>query len=66
MNCRRCKGTGVFWTPEEPFEAIENFIDRQIEDMDESGQWSTHAINALLVLQSRIDDKLKELGNSRQ
>lgn len=42
------------------------FVDREIETMDESGQWSTHAINALLCLQSAIDTKLAEVVKSGQ
>ena len=43
---------------------IERFVDEQIADMDESGQWSTRAIIALLVLQGRIDEELRRLGSS--
>jgi hypothetical protein len=50
------------WNARSPLESLENFVDRQIEDMDESRQWTTHAINALLVLQTRIDERLKQMG----
>lgn len=40
---------------------IEGFIEQEIESMDGSGEWSTHAINALLCLQSRVDAKLEEM-----
>jgi hypothetical protein len=50
------------WNARNPLKSLENFIDRQIECMDESGQWMTHAIDALLVLQSRIDEILKQMG----
>lgn len=45
------------------YAGIEQFIDREIEAMDESGQWSTHAINALLCLQARVDARLRSDGN---
>lgn len=45
---------------------IEYFVDHEIDAMEESGQWSMHAINALLYLQSAVDTKLKEIGKSGQ
>ena len=49
-------------TERQGYLVIEEFIDREIEAMDESGKWSTHAVSALLALQARIDEKLAELG----
>ena len=54
------------WNTRSSLSAVEHFIDREIESMDESGQWSTHAIDALLGLQARIDGKLTEMGNPGQ
>ena len=54
------------WNRRESLAVIEAFIDRGIESMDESGEWSRHAINALLVLQARVDLKLAELGSRSQ
>jgi hypothetical protein len=56
------KAAMMQWNARNPLKSLEHFIDRQIECMDESGQWMTHAIDALLVLQSRIDERLKRMG----
>ena len=45
---------------------IECFVDREIEAMSESGQWSFHAVDALLGLQARIDEKLISMSAACQ
>ncbi len=54
------------WNIRKSMDEIESFVDRQIEEMDESGDWSGHAVNALLVLQCHIDQKLRSCGAEGQ
>ena len=46
--------------------SLESFVEREIELLDESGECSTHTINTLLCLQSRVDGRLRKADEAAE